>query len=547
MGKNKLWMTAGIILLSVCLFCGSRNATEEKEIKEFSAFFAVLGETEEHDNRIRNKIAEVTGVKANVEWLTGQTAEDSIENMIERGEYPDFINGSDATDKLVEAGAFIPLEDYLDDYPYLKGYLTEQQWNSLYKEDGHIYFIPPFGVISGENMETMNSGEAFWIQKRVLEWAGYPTIKSLGEYFDLISAYLKEHPETDGKANTGFAILCDDWRYFCLENPPMFLAGYPNDGCAIVDTDTQQAHVYDTLPEAKQYYQKLCEMYHCGVIDAETFTMSFQQYLDKISSGTVLGMVDQYWQFMTAQNSLYANGREECTYVPFPVTADESIQGNYNCREENINTADGIGISVDCDDIEGALSFLNALLSPEVMILRNWGEEGIDYEVDENGYFYRTKEQRKSWSDDDYLKENACNYTYFPGYGGMLTDGINAVIPSEQPEEYYATLSDYDKKILDAYGYKTWKEFIGEEQEGEPWYPLYSCKADWPSDSEYGKALESMEKVKRLYLPKIIMSPLEEFEENWSVYMSNYQANVNVKAYEEQLDKEIQKRILLQQ
>ena len=202
----------------------------------------------------------------------------------------------------------------------------------------------------------------------------------------------------------------------------MFLAGYPNDGCAIVDPVTQKASVYDTIPEAKQYYRKLNEMYACGVIDPETFTLSFQQYLDKISTGTVLGMVDQYWQFMTAQNSLYANGKEECTYVPFPITADEGIRGNYNCREENLNVADGIGISIDCEDVEGALQFLNDLLSPEIMVLRNWGEEGIDYEIDEDGCFYRTDAQRASWADGDYLQENVCPYAFFPAYEGMLAE-----------------------------------------------------------------------------------------------------------------------------
>lgn len=543
MEKKRICTAAAIVVLlgvmsSVCA------RTPEKQVKEFTAFFAVQADgMTTADNRIKAKIAQVTGAKANVEWLTGQTASECVESMIQRGEYPDFINGSDATDELIRVGALIPLEGYLDDYPYLKEYLDENRRAALYRTDGHIYYIPPFGVIQGNNTATINSGEAFWIQKRVLEWAGYPKLQTLDEYFDLIRDYLQTHPETDGLRNTGFAILCDDWRYFCLENPPMFLAGYPNDGCAIVDPVTQKASVYDTIPEAKQYYRKLNEMYACGVIDPETFTLSFQQYLDKISTGTVLGMVDQYWQFMTAQNSLYANGKEECTYVPFPITADEGIRGNYNCREENLNVADGIGISIDCEDVEGALQFLNDLLSPEIMVLRNWGEEGIDYEIDEDGCFYRTDAQRASWADGDYLQENVCPYAFFPAYEGMLADGINTVHPSEQPGEYYDRLSAYDKKILDAYGHRTWREFLGEEQHGEPWYPLYSCTADWSSDSAFGIAEKNMEMLKRQWLPRIIMAGEDEFERSWNLYMSNYEANVDVKAYEEQLNIEIQKRI----
>ena len=129
----------------------------------------------------------------------------------------------------------------------------------------------------------------------------------------------------------------------------------------------------------------------------------------------------------------------------------------------------------------------------------------------------------------------------------MLKDGINTVHPSEQPGEYYDRLSAYDKKILDAYGHKTWKEFMGEEIEGEAWFPLYSCTADWKEDTSFGQAKVNMEEVKRLWLPKVIMSKEEMFEETWEDYMQIYHTKVDVEAYESQLNKEIQKRIQLQQ
>lgn len=514
-----------------------------QEVRKFTAFMAVPGENHMEDTRLKLKIAELTGASAQVEFLSGQTPEEKIEAMIQAGEYPDFINGADASSKLIEAGAFVPLEDYLEDYPDLYRYLTPRQWESLRKEDGHIYYIPPFGVIQGRNTQTMFSGESFWIQKRVLEWAGFPQIKTLDEYFELIASYLEANPQSDGEPNIGFEILCDDWRYFCLENPAMFLAGYPNEGCAIVNPKTQQAAVYDTIPEAKQYYRKLCQMYSQGVVDPETFTLSYSQYIDKISAGNVLGFVDQYWQMMDAQITLYAYGREDRTYVPLAITANEGIEGKYNCTEPNLNIGAGLGISVDCKDVEGALQFLNDLLSPELMILRYWGEEGVDYEVDENGLFYRTWTQRKNWGNGDYLKENSCDYTYFPAYEGMLADNINASRPAEQPGEYYEKLSEYDKKILDAYGFQTWKEFLGEEYEGSPWFPLYSCVADWPADSDYGQAKAEMERLKRLWLPKVIMSSEEEFEQNWADYMQEYEVNVDVEAYISQLNQEIRKRV----
>lgn len=271
--------------------------------------------------------------------------------------------------------------------------------------------------------------------------------------------------------------------------------------------------------------------------------MSYNQYIDRIAEGNVLGFVDQYWNVMGAQNRLYAEGKADCTYVPFAITAREGLEGSYNCREYQINTGAGIGISVDCQDVEGALGFLDQLLSPEIMVLRYWGEEGIDYEVGEDGLFYRTEEQRQRWANGEYQRENGYSYSYFPGYAGMLADGINTVVPEEQPGEYYAQLLDYDKGVLAAYGCQNWKEFLGPEKIGEVWYPLYSCKEDWPADSAHGKALAKMEEVKRLWLPKVIMSSEEAFAEVWEAYQQEYRAQVDIEAYEGELNREIQERI----
>ena len=541
--RRKIGIALGIIVIITTGCIWHMVSSQQKEVKVFTATLAFPGSEMEADNYMEDKIAELTGARAEVTWLDGQNPSDLVKSMIVSGEYPDFIQGSDATKELLDAGAFIPLEDYLDDYPNLKNYMTDEQWESYRKEDGYIYFIPSYGVIRGHDTKVMKSGEAFWIQKRVLEWAGYPKLQTLDDYFDLICDYRKEHPKTDGEDTIGFEILCDDWRYFCLENPPMFLAGYPNDGCAVIDRKTQTAKVYDTIPEAKQYYKKLSSIYEQGVIDPETFMLSYDQYIEKIKQGNVLGMVDQYWEIQSAQNSLYANGKEEYTYVPFPITASEDIKPDYNCIEYNLQTGEGIGISTSCQDVEGALQFLNDLLSDEVMKLRYWGEEGRDYEVGENGVFYRTKEQRDNWDNDDYLKQNSCTYEYFPTYEGMLPDGINTVLPREQPGEYYASLSAYDKKVLDAYGYQIWSDFLGEEREGDPWYPIYPSAEDWGMDTEYGKAKEDMKLLKKEWLPKLIMTSPDEFDAAWDHYVDMYNSTINVKAYEKQLDIEIQNRM----
>lgn len=214
--------------------CGSKSDADNSSasdggVKKFTAFFATAGKEIPDNNRVKKLITEKIGAEVDEQWLTGQTAKERIGVMVAGGEYPDFIDAGDATQALIDAGALIPLEDYIDKYPNLSKYLSEQDRKRLTQPDGHIYYINQFSTVQGKETDTNMGSEAFWIQKAVLEWANYPTIKTVQEYFDLISAYKEANPTIDGQPTIGFEILSDDWRYFCLENPPQFVAGYPND------------------------------------------------------------------------------------------------------------------------------------------------------------------------------------------------------------------------------------------------------------------------------------------------------------------------------
>ncbi|MFA9380198.1 MAG: sugar ABC transporter substrate-binding protein [Acetanaerobacterium sp.] len=513
------------------------------EIKNFTAFIAMPGTELPDDNRMLDKIADKIGAKVDVKWLIGQTAAERIGVMVAGGDYPDFVCASDGTKSMLEAGAYIPLDEYFDQYPNIKDYLSPEDWEKLRSEDGHIYIIPLFGIMRGEDRRTSHNDEAFWIQKRVLEWADYPTIKTVDQYFKVISDYLAANPTTaDDQNNIGFEICSDDWRYFCLENPPQFVAGYPNDGCCVVDRETLQAKTYDMLPEAKQYFDILNVQYHAGLIDPETFTLSWDQYIAKLSSGRVCGIVDQGWDFLDAQNSLVSQAKDECTYIPLSITLDANVTGAYFAPQA-LDVSNGLGITTSCKDVEGALKFMNDMLDNELMVMRYWGEEGVDYEVDEDGIFYRNEEQRANQKNVEWINQNfvSSGYSYFPHFEGVLQDGKNSILPNEQPDEFYAALSDVDKKVLDAYGFKVWTDFLDPVEKNTPWFPMWSYTNNWTADTPYGIANQKMADVKHEWLPKIIMS--SDYEDAWNQYVAVYNQECDVQAYETELTAEVQRRI----
>lgn len=275
----------------------------------------------------------------------------------------------------------------------------------LRQDDGHIYWIPQFSCIKGDEKVCAHNDEAFWIQARVLKWAGYPKIDTLDKYFDLIEKYNEANPKmADGTENIPYTILCDDWRYFCLENAPQFLDGYPNDGSCMVDPDTKKILDYNTSDTAVKYFKKLNEEYQKGIVDPESFTQTYDEYISKLSTGRVLGMIDQWWDFAyTAGDAIKQAGLDEqgCDYIPVPVTIDGRPNQWHNAGGA-FNESTGLAVTTSCDDVDAAMKFVNDLLDQDIHNLRFWGVKGTDYEVDENGEFYKTADERKKASDTAY-------------------------------------------------------------------------------------------------------------------------------------------------
>lgn len=527
-------MMAGIALalaaaaLSAWMAANRAGDGKKDRIKEFTAFFDVSGNEINEDNEIMELIAQKTGARCQEQWLVGKTSEEAVAGYIASGEYTDFISGSVT---LYEAGALIPIDQYWDDYPNIRHYMSAEKWDRFRQSDGHIYWIPQFGVVHGKSAEVLHEGEAFWIQTRVLKWAGYPEIRTLEEYFDLIEAYAAANPVMEDPFHPGnmmenipFTILCDDWRFFCLENPPQFLDGYPNDGSCMVDGKTRTVLDYNTSETARRYFGKLNEEYNKGIVDREFFTQNYQEYLQKIASGRVLGMVDQWWQFSYyAGSSLEKMAEQGCGYVPLPVTMDRETRNQWHVRRgAELSAADGISITVSCDDIEGAMKFINDLLDEEILKLRYWGVAGTDYEMYVNGVYYRTQEQRNRVQDPEYRAAHLCAYSYFPRIEGMLSDGINAFSPEYQADEFFAALAPDVKECLTAYGCRDYVGMLGTNDNPGPWYPMYSYSEMLTAESEAGRVWARMNRVKREYLPRVVMT--DDFDTVWQQYMEHYAA-----------------------
>jgi putative aldouronate transport system substrate-binding protein len=369
--------------------------------------------------------------------------------------------------------------------------------------------------------------------------------KSLEEAVDMIIEYAQKYPEINGNKTYAFTALAWSWREFPLMNAPHVFSGHPNDGSAnvdFVDGKWVASQFYDT-EEAYKVYKIYNKIHKAGLYDTESFVMDYDQYLAKLSTGSILAFYDQRWQFEKVNKLLLDQG-EDRFYVALPVVMEgytEEFEGPLG-----IQVSEGVGITVDCKDPVGAFKYLDFLLSEEVQKRKQWGIVGEHYEIDDNGYFYRTPEQVDIWENTKWV-----NYTYGQKYWiemcgwshkSMYSDGKNAVDQRNQPSVFYARLKPDEKEVLDAYGKKTWFDFFKKpNMKRAKYFPLWTIKI--PTGSDVHIAHEKINEVRRKYTPMLIMASEGEYDAIWEEYIAELNTVPNRDKHEQFFQDQLDKRM----
>lgn len=525
----------------------TEQPTEQKlDPITFTMFVAGPGEAPPSTNKIVKKITELTGVTLEFEFLVGDM-EQKVGIMIASGDYPDLIGAGQARGRFLNAGSFAAVDDLLPKYPNLwKHYEPYLDTLRSVSSDGKIYILDiwsrEYWLNDGQDdfYQGDYNGPAFWIQKDVLAFDNYSKPIKLDDFFALLERYAKANPTIDGQPVLPFEVHSQDWRSFCLKNAPQHLIGGRNEGDVVVKPDTLEVEIYQNKWYAKDYYKKLNEAYKKGLINPETFSRNYDDYLSVISTGRVLAMFDQQWNFAQAEGVLVSEGKIERTYVPLGLSYDGTVYSYNRVRNEGIIGGNGMGISVKCKDVERAMQFMDMLLAEDVQKLLYWGIEGEDYYVDDNGRFRRTPEQKANFDNPDWRLANAGQVIgdQFPKIQGRYSDG-NSASPGTQPEERLENQFEYDKEFYQKYGYFSKSDFL--PLIDHPGYPeVWSIFSTMEEDNIAKPIFDQITDLQNRYLPGVIMS--DNFDAAWEEYAKRYES-IDYPALEEEIERQIQARL----
>ncbi len=550
--RSKIMKKIVSVVLALALIASVAFAGGKKEAKKaddgkmnISVFTIQQRDQPPADNKTYKWIEEKFGVTFDWDILVGDK-DQKIGVLIASGDLPDLVEVD--SEKFQGAGCLIDIKTMVEENcPNLMKHYASV-WKQIVYQDSekdaagnitkaHVYSLPNYGVIDGADQNTLYNQNAFWIQKDVLREFGYPTIKTVDQYFDLLEAYATKYPTIDGMPTIPFSIMTADWEAFNLWNPPAFLAGYPNDGNGHVVANADGTYTYeDNFADANAYkWFKLANGYfQRGLIDPASFTDNRDQYYAKVAQGRVLGMFIQGWEFQgEAENTLRAAGKYERTYAPLPVVFDESIEPHY--RDLTLpNLQRGYGFTTVCGEEKALkiLKFLDEMVKDENQKVLKWGFAGEDYIVDTDGSVtgipgapYRTQEQRDNQENPTWIQKNKA--TLFqeeaPKMEGSYSDGL-ATDLGNLPWEYALSQRDIDIELYKAYDIGSYAQLVHKNPpQNAGWYPMWQCNPSAEKggfEREAAEAMTGFETIQRKYLPMMIMGKPADFDATWAEYSS---------------------------
>ncbi len=500
---------------------------------------------------VAKKITELTGVTLEIENLVGESKQ-RISLMAASGDYPDLIFAKGELSLLMDVDGVEKLDDLIERYGQnIKKLYGNNLGRLIYsKEKPNIY------CLGDQPVDNINyePADGFMIQLAVLKELGYPELRTLEDYENVIKAYYEKHPvfkNPSGEIQPTIPMIFNgyDWGYFIsISDPAAYAAGVAGDGEWAIDIHTYEAKRRIISDSHKQYFMWLNHMWNQELVDKESFTQELEQYKAKLASGRCLATIDAAWNIhYDVRPALTVAGMDDRYYARLPLTLDPHVK--YNGKQDSgyMGGGSGMAITSKCKDKVRAIQFLDWYCTEEAQILINWGIEGEHYIYNENGKREFFPEVQKAKVEDKLFrtKTGIGKYTYpWPMYGNLHKDSTGNPYTTDNPVEIMKSYSKAEKEYMDAYNIQFWGDIYPPEEEFpvKPWGAAW--KHEGTMDADWKAVNDKILSICKKNLPKIIMAEPDEFETTWTGFVKQMEAN-GVRELEAQFTQAIKDRIEL--
>lgn len=279
--------------------------------------------------------------------------------------------------RFAEEEMFIPLDDYIDQYPNLKGNIKQEAWD-VAKHDGKIYAVPFQRYDSSPFMTFMNRS---WLEN--LNINPETDLVTIDDWYNVLKRFVTEDPNGTGVNDTVGITSTTSGTHFTNFT---FLDAFDAAKARYVDGELLPHYI---LPEYKEWLVFMNKLYSEGILDPNFIVDDPSTLWDKVTNEKA-GSFMWFWGLTEYQSMGY--DRTDFVAVKPPVKADGS-DGSYIYTSPNRHM---MAITSSAKNPELLLEFWDWAASVEGGIFTFAGLEGKDYDIQNDEIILREDRKGKN-------------------------------------------------------------------------------------------------------------------------------------------------------
>lgn len=360
-------------------------------------------------DRIGPELAKALGFKVKLNVLKVGSSDEADKKLqlwaaTKAADMPDILMTTSSTlaaqtiDSLGRNGILMDWNEILDRMPNYKAQVAQLLPISTDVETGKQFRVPQ----NFESPKGTKPSASPLIRKDWLDQLGLPLPKTTDELRDTLIAFRDKIKLPDGQKvipSVDFGEMFWTNKYM-FDNPEYSYAGSGSVTVGLNDwfTDKTDGKVKrhdmvftENLYEFLAYYNSL---YKEGLLDKESLTMKYGQYIEKVSSGRV-GLFGTWGtHVMTVNDSLASvvpNGLFVGTTV-FSAKTNPSLNPDFVKKGMlGVNSYWIIKKSISEEQLNAFIRYMEYTMGEEGWKLTTFGQEGVDWEYDADGKIVETK------------------------------------------------------------------------------------------------------------------------------------------------------------
>jgi putative aldouronate transport system substrate-binding protein len=436
---------AAMMLTGSLAGCGSKTASIDMENPSIKVMTkAYQTESAPDDSPVLQQLEEFLGTKLNMTWVPSSSYDEKVTAAMGSGEYPHAMLVGSRSSSVIQnsrAGTFWDVTDKLTDaekFPNLAQ--TNEMVNHNISIDGKVYGVYRARTVGRAGVS---------IRKDWLDKLGLDMPETIDDFYNVLKAFKEQDPDGNGQDDT-YGMIVTDYLDGPLNNIAIWM-GAPNGYGVDEDGKLAPAFMFDEWMDALKFLNKC---YNEGLINKDMATYSSDKWNEQFLSGNAGVIIDVADRARRLAQNIQAINPDAVVDVFGYVKKDDSSEartlptsgydGYYVFPKNSVATE---------EDLDFVLGVMDKANEQEALNLMNYGIEGRNYELDEDGYVVKSDDANltKEYADLNQFATGIIATELQVRYTTDVAEKIDAVY---EDNEQYAVANPAEPYVSDTYSTK---------------------------------------------------------------------------------------------